>query len=649
TRLMNPRLGREGADHDETGQPDGGPGRRGTGPGPASLAAQRDRGAARGASRAVGQSAGQGGRAGLAGVREAGPGPGRAVRHRLRLHRGRPDPGHAGAARPAGERGVPGGPPRPAPPVRGACLRRGRPGGPGPAGPRHGRDGQRALGRPHRAAARPQRVPGARGPRRPGPGRAARTRPAAAELRVRAGARQRDPAAGPAAGRDPAAGPRGAGHHPVPGGAGLVPGHARADRVRLPVPGRAARPRPGDGVHPLRPGQRPRRPPHPGHGPAAAHRLRALGLPAHRPGRGRRQRAVPARTRLPARVGPGPAHPGQPDLRLLARPGPGHVRALHRRRRVRRHDGTRLGAAVGQRPGPVGAEGDRGVHRQQRPARGRRGDQGAARQGQRGGPARAARADQGDELLTGFRAKENSMSINLARTAEAWWAVTPAGLVRLGLPATTTAALLAGRTALTAAIEAAQAAAATAPQDAVPAGSVDLLSPVTAPARVVAQAVNYRSHATDSGYDPATVPPAFFRKASHSITGPAGDIIRPGGVGFLDYEVELGLVIGADLPVGTTVTEDGLARYVAALVVANDVSARQIQLTKTQFYESKSYPTFTPVGPWLTLVDAADLARLGSLRLTLSVNGEVRQDSTAADMIVRPARALTLLSRFQPM
>jgi 2-keto-4-pentenoate hydratase/2-oxohepta-3-ene-1,7-dioic acid hydratase in catechol pathway len=235
------------------------------------------------------------------------------------------------------------------------------------------------------------------------------------------------------------------------------------------------------------------------------------------------------------------------------------------------------------------------------------------------------------------------MSARLARTAEGWWAVTPAGLVRLGLPAATTAGLLADREALAAAIEAAGSG------DAVPAGSLELLSPVTAPARVVAQAVNYRSHATDSGFDPDTVPAAFFRKASHSITGPDGDIIRPAGVGFLDYEVELGLVIGADMPVGTTVTEENLAGYVAALVVADDVSARQVQLVKTQFYESKSYPTFTPVGPWLTLVDAADLARLDSLRLTLSVNGEVRQDSTATDMIVRPAQALTLLSRFQPM
>ena len=142
---------------------------------------------------------------------------------------------------------------------------------------------------------------------------------------------------------------------------------------------------------------------------------------------------------------------------------------------------------------------------------------------------------QGDEL----------MSVNLARTADGWWVVTPAGLIRLGLHAATTAGLLADRAALDVAIEAALATAAAAPRDAVPAQSLDLLSPVTAPVRVVAQMVNYRSHALDSGLDPDTVPPAFFRKTSHSITGPASDIIRPAGVGFLDYEVELGLVIGA--------------------------------------------------------------------------------------------------------
>lgn len=238
------------------------------------------------------------------------------------------------------------------------------------------------------------------------------------------------------------------------------------------------------------------------------------------------------------------------------------------------------------------------------------------------------------------------MSVNLARTAEGWWAQAPAGMARLDLPAASTGELLADRPALDRAIQAALAAA---PDHARPAESLDLLSPVTAPARVVAQMVNYRSHANDSGMDPDRVPPAFFRKTSHSITGPAGDIIRPAGIEFLDYEIELGLVIGRDLPVGTTVTDADLPRYVAALVVTNDVSARQIQLTRTQFYEAKSYPTFTPVGPWLTLVDAADLNRLETLRLTLSVNGQVRQDNTIADMIVRPARTLTLLSRFQPL
>lgn len=239
------------------------------------------------------------------------------------------------------------------------------------------------------------------------------------------------------------------------------------------------------------------------------------------------------------------------------------------------------------------------------------------------------------------------MSINLARTAHGWWAQTPAGLLRLDVAASTTGALLSDRAALDAAVSAARNAAEQLPASAVPAGSLDLLSPVTAPTRVVAQMVNYHSHATDSGMDPDTVPPAFFRKASHSITGPTGEIIRPDGVGFLDYEVELGLVIGTDVPVGTTVTDADLHRYVAGLVVTDDVSARQIQLTKTQFYESKSYPTFTPVGPALVLLDPGELDRFRELRLRLRVNGELRQDSPATDMIYSPLQALQTLSRFQ--
>ena len=104
--------------------------------------------------------------------------------------------------------------------------------------------------------------------------------------------------------------------------------------------------------------------------------------------------------------------------------------------------------------------------------------------------------------------------------------------------------------------------------------------------------------------DPKTIPLAFFRKASASISGPFDDIVKPGHVEFLDYEVEIGLVIGQDIPVGTTISEANLSDYIAGLVVTNDVSARDIQLPQTQFYEAKSYPTFTPVGPALVLLDA---------------------------------------------
>ena len=146
------------------------------------------------------------------------------------------------------------------------------------------------------------------------------------------------------------------------------------------------------------------------------------------------------------------------------------------------------------------------------------------------------------------------------------------------------------------------------------------------------------------------MPLTFFRKASGSITGPVDDIVKPEHVRLLDYEVEIGLVIGRDMPVGTAITADNLADYICGLVVTNDVSARDVQLTKTQFYEAKSYPTFTPVGPALVLLDADELGRFGELRLQLRVNGELRQDSTVdGDMIYRPVQAVAALARFQQL
>ena len=233
------------------------------------------------------------------------------------------------------------------------------------------------------------------------------------------------------------------------------------------------------------------------------------------------------------------------------------------------------------------------------------------------------------------------MTISVLRAADAWWVQTPTGAAKIDTSATTTGELLADRAAIDAAAHRA---------DTVPVDSLDLVSPVTAPCRVVAQMTNFVSHVTDAGMDPKTIPLTFFRKASASISGPYDDIVKPAHVKFMDYEVEIGLVIGRDIPVGTEITESNLADYIAGLVVTNDVSARDIQLPQTQFYEAKSYPTFTPVGPALVLLDADELKRFGDLRLQLRVSGELRQNMLVdGDMIYQPLQALQSLARFQDL
>ena len=236
------------------------------------------------------------------------------------------------------------------------------------------------------------------------------------------------------------------------------------------------------------------------------------------------------------------------------------------------------------------------------------------------------------------------MTVSLLHTADTWWLKTTNGAAKLDTKATTTAGLLADRAALDAAIEAAAGA------DTVPIDSLKLTSPVTRPCRVVAQMTNFVSHVKDAGMDPASVPLTFFRKASASINGPFDDIVKPPHVTLLDYEVEIGLVIGRAIPVGTTISDVNLAEFVAGLVVTNDVSARDIQLPQTQFYEAKSYPTFTPVGPELVLLTADELKRFGDLRLRLSVSGQERQNALVeGDMLYRPLEALQSLTQFQEL
>ena len=236
------------------------------------------------------------------------------------------------------------------------------------------------------------------------------------------------------------------------------------------------------------------------------------------------------------------------------------------------------------------------------------------------------------------------MTISVLRTGskdQAWWVETPAGAAKINTSATTTGQLLSDRAAIEVALGS---------TDTVAVESLELVSPVTRPCRVVAQMTNFESHVKDAGMDPTAVPLTFFRKASASITGPFADIVKPAHVRLLDYEVEIGLVIGRAIQVGTSISDANLADFIAGLVITNDVSARDIQLPQTQFYEAKSYPTFTPVGPKLVLLNADELKRFGDLRLRLHVNGEERQNALVeGDMLYRPLQALQSLTQFQEL
>jgi 2-keto-4-pentenoate hydratase/2-oxohepta-3-ene-1,7-dioic acid hydratase in catechol pathway len=233
------------------------------------------------------------------------------------------------------------------------------------------------------------------------------------------------------------------------------------------------------------------------------------------------------------------------------------------------------------------------------------------------------------------------VSTNVVRTVEGWHVQRGSEAFPVDAKLPTTAALI--TRGLTAVHKSAAA-----PKRGVPADEVSALSPITTPCRVVAQAVNYRSHARESG-SPDDTPAVFFRESSASVTGPTDDVVRPAHVRLLDYEIELGLVIGSRLAIGATVTDADLPRYIAGVVIGNDITARDVQLEVGQFYESKSYPTFTPTGPRLVLLDAEEFPKLPELRLRLWVNGELRQDGTVADMITPPPAALTLLARFQTL
>lgn len=181
----------------------------------------------------------------------------------------------------------------------------------------------------------------------------------------------------------------------------------------------------------------------------------------------------------------------------------------------------------------------------------------------------------------------------------------------------------------------------------IPVAEVEVLSPVTTPCRVMCQGMNYREHAVESGQDPdAQAFNLFFDKTDASVTGPTAPVTRPAHVRLLDHEIELALVVRSRIREATTVTAENLADHVFGVTIANDLSARDVQLPQGQFLKGKSYRGFCPVGPYLAVLERDEMGLVDELDLRLEVNGGVRQQDSTAGLIYKPAETLTELSTF---
>lgn len=180
--------------------------------------------------------------------------------------------------------------------------------------------------------------------------------------------------------------------------------------------------------------------------------------------------------------------------------------------------------------------------------------------------------------------------------------------------------------------------------------AVELLSPLTRNHQFLCQGANYRQHMIESGMNPdLKTYNMIFTKATSCIVAANADLVRPRQVDFLDYEIELGLILRRDITEPVHVTDANLHEFVAGAVIVNDYSARDIQIPQTQFYKGKSFRSFGPVGPYLCLLSAAEIPLLKTLNLKLTVNGEIRQQDSTGNLVYGPAETLTELSGVQDL
>lgn len=166
---------------------------------------------------------------------------------------------------------------------------------------------------------------------------------------------------------------------------------------------------------------------------------------------------------------------------------------------------------------------------------------------------------------------------------------------------------------------------------------VRLLAPIPRPPEFLGVGLNYPAHIAEIGLEtPKT--PTVFNKQTSSIAGPFDDIVLPAASDQLDYEAELGLVIGA---ARRHMSRDQAQAAIFGYLVVNDLSVRDWQLASPTVTLGKSFDTHGPIGPWIVTADELDA---GHLNITTKVDDEVRQQGSTSEMIFDCAHLVAYLS-----
>jgi len=174
--------------------------------------------------------------------------------------------------------------------------------------------------------------------------------------------------------------------------------------------------------------------------------------------------------------------------------------------------------------------------------------------------------------------------------------------------------------------------------------SARLGSAVCRPSKIVCIGLNYRDHAAETKAEAPKEPVLFF-KATTSLVGPNDPLIMPRNSTKVDWEVELAVVIGKR---GLYVPKEKALDYVAGYALHNDYSERHFQLEQGgQWVKGKSADTFAPLGPFLATPD--EVPNVGNLKMWLKVNGEMRQNSSTANMIFDVPTLVSYVSQFMTL